>query len=383
MKKYTYPTTIYYGEDSLDEFAYYISESNLHHLLIVTDKTLCDLGITEIVIKALEPCKAKFTIYDGTHPNPIGDDVYAGVEVYKKNKCDGIIALGGGSPMDVSKAIKILVSHEGPLEKYDDAKGGSKLVVNPMPPLFAIPTTSGTGSEVGRCSVIILGEQKIKTILFAPELLPNIAILEPKLTTKLPATLSAATGVDALTHLMEAYFAPGFDPLADGIALEGMQLVISSLPMVYANGLDITQRGKMQMAATMGATAFQKGLGMVHSLAHPLSALYNTHHGLANALLLPHCLNFLEQKPLSHEQIERMDRVNSLFIRGGYTDGVLSDKVKKFIVDLGINFGLKNHGVKESDLKYLASQAFKDVCHQTNMVPVSEEDLFEVYSKSM
>jgi 4-hydroxybutyrate dehydrogenase len=305
--------------------------------------------------------------------------VELGLEAYRKNGCDALIALGGGSPMDTAKVIRFMAVHPGPLAQYDDAKGGDKLITKAMPPLYAVPTTSGTGSEVGRSGVIILRATGKKTIFFHPKLMPDIAVLEPALTAGLPPHITAATGIDAFTHCLEAYFVNAFHPLADGIAQEGIRLILRHLPVAYADGKNLESRGAMQMAAAMGATAFQKGLGMIHSLAHPLSARYNTHHGLANALLLPDALAFLESRPLDASAKAKLARVQDLFEEAGLAKATLSESCRSFFKDLGVPFGLRNHKVPQGDLEPLAGDAFEDTCHASNIIPVKREDMLAVY----
>ncbi|MEO7777525.1 MAG: iron-containing alcohol dehydrogenase, partial [Fibrobacteria bacterium] len=288
MQQFNYPTIILYGEGALAGLADRL-RGGCKHVLIVTDATLVKAGLAAKVTEAIRAAGAgapEVSVFDGTHPNPVEADVEQGLEAYRRGGCDALIALGGGSPMDTAKVIRFMATHPGPLAKYDDAKGGDKLIINAMPPLYAIPTTSGTGSEVGRSGVIILRATGKKTIFFHPRLMPDMAVLEPSLTAGLPPHITAATGIDAFTHCLEAYLVDAFHPMADGIALEGLRLILRHLPVAYSDGGNLASRGAMQMAAAMGATAFQKGLGMIHSLAHPLSARYNTHHGLANALLL-------------------------------------------------------------------------------------------------
>ncbi len=375
MKQYNYPTTILYGEGALLESAKRIKALNLKHPLLVTDKTLVKVGIAEQVIKVFANEGITCAVYDGVHPNPIEDDVDAGAKIYRAEKCDSVIALGGGSPMDAAKVIMLAVTHEGPLSKYDDAIGGDKYITNPLPPLFAIPTTAGTGSEVGRAGVIVMRATNDKTIFFHPTMLPKIAILEPALTVGLPAAVTAATGIDAFTHCLEAYFSPGFHPMADGIAFEGMRLVLKNLPVAVKDGKNLEARGEMLVAASMGAAAFQKGLGMIHSLAHPLSSECGLHHGLANALMLPKSVEFLENSKLNQDQKERLARVQSLFAEKGLAKANLSTSCFEFFKSLGVQFGLRNHGVREDQINKLADKAIKDGCHQTNMIPVTRDQL--------
>ncbi|MEO6098116.1 MAG: iron-containing alcohol dehydrogenase [Fibrobacteria bacterium] len=376
MQQFNYPTTILYGEGALKALAERI-RGHSKHVLLVTDATLVKAGLAAKVMAALQGVKV--TIFDGTHPNPIEADVELGLEAYDRNGCDSLIALGGGSPMDTAKVIRFMATHPGPLAQYDDAKGGDRLITLPMPPLYAIPTTSGTGSEVGRSGVIILRATGKKTIFFHPRLMPDIAVLEPALTAGLPPHITVATGIDAFTHCLEAYFVNAFHPLADGIAQEGIRLVLKHLPIAYSDGSNLESRGAMQMAAAMGATAFQKGLGMIHSLAHPLSARYNTHHGLANALLLPDAIAFLESRPLNAAAKNKLSRMQDLFREAGMAKATLAESCRNFFTSLGVPFGLRNHGVPEADLEPLAQDAFEDTCHVSNIIPVKREDMLTVY----
>jgi 4-hydroxybutyrate dehydrogenase len=376
MQQFNYPTTILYGEGALNALAERIRGQS-RHVLLVTDTTLVKAGLAAKVTAALQGVKV--TIFDGTHPNPIEADVELGLEAYDRNGCDSLIALGGGSPMDTAKVIRFMATHPGPLAQYDDAKGGDRLITLPMPPLYAIPTTSGTGSEVGRSGVIILRATGKKTIFFHPRLMPDIAVLEPALTAGLPPHITVATGIDAFTHCLEAYFVNAFHPLADGIAQEGIRLVLKHLPVAYSDGSNLESRGAMQMAAAMGATAFQKGLGMIHSLAHPLSARYNTHHGLANALLLPEAIAFLESRPLDAAAKNKLARVQDLFREAGMAKATLAESCRGFFQALGVPFGLRNHKVPEADLETLSQDAFEDTCHASNLIPVKREDMLAVY----
>ena len=382
MKQYNYPTTIYYGEGSLVAMAKSIAKMNLKKLLLVSDPTLDKLGMVKQVADVCASAGLNTVAFCNVHPNPIEDDVLAGIQVYKKEKCEGIIALGGGSPMDAAKAMLILVDHPEPLAQYDDTKGGDALITKPLPPLFAVATTAGTGSEVGRSSVIIIKATNDKTILFHPTMLPKIAVLEPQLTANLPPKITVATGLDAFTHNLEAYLAPGFHPMADGIALQGMELILDNLPLVYKNGNDLEARGRMLMASSMGATAFQKGLGMMHSMAHPLSSECGLHHGLANALVLPTCLEFIEKSNLNDAQKLRLKKVQALFVERGLAKETLSESCRSFFRGLGIEFGLQHHGVKKEQIAVLSHKAFLDPCHGSNMISVTEKNFQENFEKA-
>src|SRR5690606_11294876 len=223
-------------EGSLTEGCKRLQDFKYAKPLLVTDNTLVQVGIIDRVIKELKKVGLSPIIFSDTHPNPIEQDCIDGAKVYQENNCDSVIAVGGGSPRDAAKGIMVLATHQGPLAKYDDAKGGDRYIVNPLPPLIAIATTAGTGSEVGRSGVIIIKETNAKTIIFHPTMMPKIAILEPTLTTSLPPNITAATGIDAFTHCLEAYFANSFHPMADGIAIEGMKLILDNLAAVYKDG---------------------------------------------------------------------------------------------------------------------------------------------------
>ena len=383
MYQYNYPTTILLGQGALKNFCDRLKEKNHKKILVVSDKTLSKLGVVGQVTGLLESIKLPFAIYDDIRPNPYEEDVDKGVRAYKSNGCDSIIAIGGGSPMDVAKVIKIMASNPPPLGRYDDALGGDRLIKEPMPPLYAVPTTAGTGSEVGRSGVIIMAATGRKTIFFHPDLMPEIAVLEPELTAGLPPHITAATGIDAFSHCLEAYLSTGFHPIADGIALQGIELILTWLPLAYEDGRNLDARGKMQIAASMGAAAFQKGLGMVHSLAHPLSSMYDIHHGLANALMLPAAIEFIENADLSEEQRRRISKIRALFAEVGLIHISLNECLKEFIPALGVDMGLGKYKIPESDLEKLSAEAFHDGCHASNMIPVTKEDLKKVYRAVM
>lgn len=382
MQQYNYPTVMYYGEGALDAFVQCFAQKH-QKPLIVTDQTLLDVGVVQPLLSALDSNQINYSVFADSKPNPVEDDVINGAELYKQENCDSVIAIGGGGPMDVAKAVKVMVCHEGPLALYDEAEGGDSKIINPMPRLYAVPTTAGTGSEVGRSGVIILKHNNKKSIIFHPDLMPDMAILEPSLTLKLPAGLTAATGIDALTHCLEAFLAPGFHPMADGIAVEGIKLIIQALPKVCADGQDTDARAKMLLAASMGATAFQKGLGMVHSLAHPLSAEFDMHHGLANALLLPKSIEFIEQSELGDEERNRFNVAHRLFRGSGFMVNTFSETLVNFITGVGIELGLGKEGIDSESLEKLSQLAFEDGCHQTNIIPVTQADLKYVYQQAL
>ncbi len=290
---WNYPTPIRFGAGRIRELPDACRELGISRPLLVTDKGLASLEITRDAVAMTTAAGLPTTLFSGVDGNPTGDNVEDGLAVFKNAGCDGVIAFGGGSALDVAKAIALMVGQTRPLWDFEDV-GDWWTRVDPdgMVPVVAVPTTSGTGSEVGRASVITDPATHTKKIIFHPGMLPGRVVADPELTVGLPPVMTAATGMDALSHLLEAYCAPGFHPMADGIAVEGMRLVKEALPRAVADGTDVEARAMMLAAAGMGATAFQKGLGGMHALAHPLGALYNTHHGMTNAVLMPYVLDF-------------------------------------------------------------------------------------------
>lgn len=350
-------------------------------MLLVTDPGLVNAGVARAVTDHLQTWGLSITTFSDVHGNPIEADILAGVDAYRSSGATAVVALGGGSPMDAAKAIAVLATNDGPLSQYDDAKGGDKLVKNPLPPVYAVPTTAGTGSEVGRAGVIICADTKVKTVIFHPDLLPRIAVLDPELSVGLPPHLTAATGMDAFTHCLEAYLALGFHPMADAIGLSGMELCIAHLPTAVHKGSDLNARGHMLLAASMGATAFQKGLGMIHSMAHPMSTHYDTHHGLANALLMPEALAWQlanKRDSFTDALLARYERVARLF--GKETADELPGAIAQMCRQVGIDTTLAEAGLSESDVASLADEAFADICHQSNPIALTRDDFVSAFT---
>ena len=296
MKKYdwNYPTTMWVGENRIKDISLACKTLNIKRPLLVTD---CDLANSEIVKKTLEHLNISAEIYSNVKGNPTGTNVIEGVNFYKKKNCDGVIAFGGGSGLDVGKAIAFMSGQTLSIWEFEDiGDNWKKANSDNIAPIIAVPTTAGTGSETGRASVILNEETGVKKIIFHPKFLPSIVILDPMLTVGLPPKITAATGMDALAHNLEAYCAPGFHPMADGIALEGIKLIKDWLLEAVSNGSNVEARMNMLTAASMGSTAFQKGLGAIHSLSHPINALNNIHHGLSNAIFMPYVLTFNKDK---------------------------------------------------------------------------------------
>ena len=296
MKKYdwNYPTTMWVGENRIKDISLACKTLNIKRPLLVTDS---DLANSEIVKKTLEHLNISTEIYSNVKGNPTGTNVIEGVNFYKKKNCDGVIAFGGGSGLDVGKAIAFMSGQTLSIWEFEDiGDNWKKANSDNIAPIIAVPTTAGTGSETGRASVILNEETGVKKIIFHPKFLPSIVILDPMLTVGLPPKITAATGMDALAHNLEAYCAPGFHPMADGIALEGIKLIKDWLLEAVSNGSNVEARMNMLTAASMGSTAFQKGLGAIHSLSHPINALNNIHHGLSNAIFMPYVLTFNKDK---------------------------------------------------------------------------------------
>src|SRR5258706_5405549 len=289
--QYNFPTTIRFGAGVVKELGDYLVKNGLSNPLIVTDPTVAQLGFFKEIVGDLKKKNLSVEVFHDIHKNPVKSDVYKGTDVFDQTKRDSIIGIGGGAALDVARSIVLRVNHREDLFKYDDLIGGDVYVTNDVPHFITVPTTSGTGSEVGRSAVISDDVTNQKQILLSPKLLAKVVFADPLLTMDLPAFITAATGMDALTHNMEAFLAKNYHPICDGIALEGISLINESLEKA-TNSPDLESRSKMLLASMMGAIAFQKGLGVVHSLAHPLSALLDTHHGLANAVNIPYGMKF-------------------------------------------------------------------------------------------
>ena len=290
---WNYPTSVWMGENRIKDLSGACKNLNISSPLFVTDKDLINLDMTKNIILELKKKISTLVIFSNFSGNPTGENVDNGVIEFKKKKCDGVIAFGGGSALDVGKAIAFMSGQSRPIWDFEDIGDYWKRADEKnIAPIIAVPTTAGTGSETGRASAIINKKTGVKKIIFHPKFLPSIVILDPVLTIDLPPRLTAATGMDALAHNLEAFCAPGFHPMADGIAIEGMKLIKNSLLVAIKNGKDLNARADLLAAASMGSTAFQKGLGAIHSLSHPVNAQFNVHHGLSNAIFMPYVLTF-------------------------------------------------------------------------------------------
>ena len=341
------------------------------------------MGLANEVTRRLEAARIDYAIFDGVHGNPIEEDVFDGANVFQQEGCDFVIGMGGGSPLDVAKLICLKATHPLPLEEYEVLNGGLEKISSDLPSMLAIPTAAGTGSEVGRGAVVTIRSLDRKALIFSPHLLPKTAIVDPELTVGLPKALTAATGMDALTHNLESYLSTVYHPICDAIALAGVKLVAQNLRRAIENGGDLEARGAMMMAAMMGAIAFQKELGATHSLAHPLSTVADLHHGLANAILLPYTMAF--NKEAATDQLKDIAAVFGVNIHAlSPEEGAQAaiDQVAQLCKDIGIPSHLREVNVKAEMIPHLARQAMADGCHLTNPRPCTEKDMINLYQQA-
>ena len=377
---WNYPTTVWAGEGRSSELTEACAISNIKNPLFVTDKNLISLPMTIKVINDLKKTFNDIKIFSDFSGNPFGENVEEGVLEFKKNKCDGVIAFGGGSGLDVGKAIAFMSGQTRSIWDFEDIGDYWKRADEKnIAPIVAVPTTAGTGSETGRASVILNEELGVKKIIFHPKFLPSIVILDPVLTKDLPKKMTAATGMDALAHNLEAFCAPGYHPMADGIALEGMKLIFKWLPEAYKNGSNLEARMNMLTAASMGSTAFQKGLGAIHSLSHPVNALNNLHHGLSNAIFMPYVLTF--NRDVIESKVAKISEY--LELKDKSFDGFL-----KWILDLREKFEIPHKlssVINEKDLQIdrLSKMALEDPSTNGNPKKLSIEDMKIMYQHSM
>jgi alcohol dehydrogenase len=364
---WNYPTKVWHGPGRIAELAEACTHAGISRPLLVTDAGLRDSAIIGQALAQLEAAGFRAPLFSQVKGNPTGANVDAGRLAYRERDCDGVVAMGGGSALDVGKCIAFMSGQTRPLWDFEDV-GEWWMRADPLgiAPIVAVPTTAGTGSEVGRAAVVTDEASHAKKIIFHPLMLPTIVISDPELTIGLPPKLTAWTGMDALVHCIEAFCAPGFHPMADGIAVEGMKLIKDYLPRAVERGEDIEARSRMLAAASMGAAAFQKGLGAVHSISHPVGAIYDTHHGLTNGVVLPYVLAY-NRAAIG----ERMDDVaNSLRLPGKGLDAVL-DWLIGMRSRLYVPNTLADLGVEEARIGELAEKAQRDPSTGGNPVPMT------------
>ncbi len=364
LSNFSFPTAILFGAGSISRLPAELEVRGMQRPFLVTDGGLLNTQVL-VRLRELVPHAA---IFSGVDPNPTEKNVLDGVEFYRINNCDSIIGVGGGSPLDAAKAIRLKVAHPLDLAEYDDNIGGAAKITSSLPLYIAVPTTAGTGSEVGRSTVITIAVTNRKTVIFSPYLIPDLAIADPELTVEMPPKITAGTGMDAFTHNVEAYLSKGFHPICDAIAIGGAKMVYKHLPRVMRNSGDVESRGQMMVAAMMGAIAFQKGLGAVHSLAHPLSSEFGMHHGTSNAVLLPAVLEF--------NRSSVPERFADLEQALGKDVAVCTRELNEIG---GIPPRLRDNGIPEDALPALADKAVQDGCHLLNPRSCTRDDLLMLY----
>jgi len=377
---WNYPTAVRVGAGRITELPAACRELGMQSPLLVTDPGLAQLPMIPTAVQGCLDAGLNCALFSNIKPNPTGSNIVTGVATFREGQHDGVIAFGGGSGLDAAKAIALMAGQQGlslwDLEDIGDnwTRANTKSIY----PVVAVPTTAGTGSEVGRASVIIREQDHAKKIIFHPSMLPNIVLLDPELTADLPAGLTAATGMDALSHSLEAYSSPLYHPMADGIAAEGIRLVQHFLPTAVTNGQDLAARTQMLVASSMGATAFQKGLGAMHALAHPLGALYDAHHGMLNAILMPYVL--VANRDKISQRLERLGRYLNLPEKGfdGFLHWVLALRER-----IGIPAALSAIGIDDTRVDEIGPMAVADGAAGTNPVQFTADQYSKILSNAI
>jgi alcohol dehydrogenase class IV len=376
---WNYPTSVKFGAGRISELAEHVKAVGMKRPLLVTDLFLAKQPMLKAALKQLKAAGVETAVFSDVKPNPVAANVEAGVKVLRDGGHDGVIAFGGGSPLDAGKVIAFMAGQKRPMWDFEDV-GDWWLRADPrgILPVIAVPTTAGTGSEVGRAGVITDEATHTKKVIFHPLMMPKVTICDPELTVGMPQVITVGTGMDAFAHCLEAYCGPFYHPLADGIALEGLRLVKENLPRAAADGADIEARAHMMSAAAMGATAFQKALGAIHSLSHPIGSLHNTHHGMTNAVFMPYVLLF-NRKAIS----DKLTRVSAYLglKRPGFTSFL--DYTLKLREDLGVPHDLPGLGVKNPDIGLMARMAPLDPTAGGNPVPFTEKDAARLFEQAM
>ena len=375
VANWNYPTSIIFGAGKISLLADVCKGLNVNRPLLVTDAGLAKQPFIKGILQVNEDAGFEIAVFSGVKPNPTSINIEEGVDAYKKGKHDGVIAIGGGSALDAGKAIALMVGQNDSLWDFEDV-GDNWTRINPegIAPVVAVPTTAGTGSEVGRASVIVDEATSSKKIIFHPKMMPDVVIEDSALTQGLPAHITAATGIDAFVHNLEAYYTPGYHPMADGIALEGMRLIKEWLPAAFANGDDLVARSHMLIASSMGAAAFQKGLGGIHALAHPLGAVFDKHHGLLNAILMPYVL--IKNKSAIEEKIRHI--AHYLELDDVSFNGFMA-WVIKFRQDFNIPNDLSAIGIDSTKKELIGQLAVQDSTAGGNPIKFNEDQYSRIF----
>jgi len=387
ISKFAFPTAIVFGNGASRQVASHIVEAGRSRPLVVTDRGLAALPVFARFVAGLSA--VTHAVYSGISGNPVRSQVMDGAAAFRAHRADSVIGIGGGAALDVAKAIALMADHPGDILEYAWDHSDVKPITKALPYFVAVPTTAGTGSEVGRSSVISDDVTHVKRIIFSPALLAKAVFADPELTVDLPPAITAATGMDALTHNVESYLSPAWHPLCDGIAVEGVRMAAAALPVAVRNGSDLRARGDMLMSSMMGAIAFQKDLGAVHSCAHALSTVADLHHGLANGIMIDHVMRFnLHAATPKLAELARVAKVP------GGDSGSDETRARAFIdwlgklkADLGIPAKLSDYAgarrVSADDIPRLVDIATADICHQTNPRPCTSDDFRRIFADSM
>lgn len=375
---WSYPTAIKFGAGRITELGAACAQAGITRPLLVTDKGLANLPVTSQTLDIMEAAGLGRAMFSEVDPNPNELNLAAGLEAYKAGGHDGVIAFGGGSGLDLGKMVAFMAGQTRPVWDYEDVGDWwTRADASAIAPIVAVPTTAGTGSEVGRASVITNSQTHEKKIIFHPKVLPSVVICDPELTVGMPKAITAGTGLDAFAHCVEAFSSPFYHPMSQGIALEGMRLVMTYLPRAYADGTDIEARANMMSAAAMGATAFQKGLGAIHAMSHPIGAQFNTHHGTTNAVCMPAVLAF--NAPAIQDRFDKA--AGYLGITGGFAG--FKAFVDEFNDSLGIPRGLGALGITEAAIPALVKDAIKDPSCGGNPIELTEENLTQLFKAAL
>ena len=371
IHRFAFPTTIHFGPGARRLVAENLKAAGCKRPLIVTDRGIAPLPVLGEFRSFLS--EFDLEVFSGIQGNPTASQARAGADAYRAHKADSVIGFGGGAALDVAKVVALMAVHPGDVLEYAWDHPKVRPIDKPLPHFVALPTTAGTGSEVGRSSVISEDDTHVKRIVFSAALLAKAVFADPELTLGLPASITAATGMDALTHNIESYLSPAYHPLCDGIALEGVRIIARALPLVFKDGKNLEARADMLMGSMMGAIAFQKDLGAVHSCAHALSTVADLHHGLANALMIDHVMRF--NRPAAEEKMKELARV------AGATD--LISFLVSLKKEIGIPNGLSPTGVRKDQIPRLVEIAVADICHQTNPRPCTRQDFEQLFAAAL